>query len=128
MTAARTKRLARRVAGLVAGVLLSTQVLAAAQLCALRTAPPPPVAHSQCAGEEAVVENSEAEHHPAELRRCPTDDPSAQARGVDLPAAECLAVLHTVGFVVRAEPQRRSVASVPPLSPSRFTELGRRLL
>jgi hypothetical protein len=90
------QRAARAVAGLVAAFLLTGNVLAAAGLCAVRApagmdmtaqvasddADSPPCAE-HLAGEPGSPSTG-SNHH------CPTDDPSAQTRTVDLPSPQLM--------------------------------------
>lgn len=92
------QRAARAVAGLVAAFLLTGHVLAAAGLCTVRAPVDPGIAvqvaadeadSPQCAEHlagEAGSTSTGANHH------CPTEDPSAQARAVDLPSPQLVAV------------------------------------
>lgn len=91
-----SRRAARALAGLVAAFLLSGNVLAAAGLCLIK-APAGPhetpvlagsadagaedVACADHVGDRAPVSNP---HH------CPIEDPSAQSRTVDVPAAQLM--------------------------------------
>lgn len=92
------QRAARAVAGLVAAFLLSGNVLAAAGLCAVR-APAGPGMAVQVAGDE-VDSPQCAEHLPGDAgststgskHHCPTEDPSAQPRSVDLPSPQLVAL------------------------------------
>ena len=95
-------RAARAVAGLVAALLLTGNVLAAAGLCAVKapvdsgSAPqaalheadsPPCVDHLP---EQGSAGSTAAKHH------CPTDDPSAQTRTVDLPSPQLMTAFAAV--------------------------------
>jgi hypothetical protein len=96
------QRAARAVAGLVAAFLLTGNVLAAAGLCAVR-APTDGGMAAQVAVDEAdsppcsehVADavgprSTDSKHH------CPTEDPSAQARTVDLPSPQLMAAFAAV--------------------------------
>ena len=96
-------RAARAVAGLVAALLLTGNVLAAAGLCAVKA----PVA-SGPAVEVAALHEADAppcvDHLPeqgsggstAAKHHCPTDDPSAQTRTVDLPSPQLMTAFAAV--------------------------------
>ena len=96
------QRAARAMAGLVAAFLLTGNVLAAAGLCAVR-AP---------AGTDAAIHVTDddadsppcTEHLSSEVgspstgsnHHCPTEDPSAQTRTVDLPSPQLMVALAAV--------------------------------
>ncbi|HEX5639232.1 MAG TPA: hypothetical protein VFX81_05485 [Burkholderiaceae bacterium] len=110
-----SRRAARALAGFVAAFLLTGNVLAAAGLCAVKVpagTQESPVLMSSlgtvaedtaCAdhlGDQAPASNP---HH------CPTEDPSAQSRTVDVPAAQLLvaaaaALLDWSGALLQREP------------------------
>jgi len=90
------QRAARAVAGLVAAFLLSGNVLAAAGLCVVRTQADTGVAVQAAADDAdstpcaehlagALSSPSTGVHH-----HCPTEDPSAQTRTVDLPSPQLM--------------------------------------
>jgi hypothetical protein len=95
-------RAMRALAGLVAAFVLTGNVLAAAGLCAIKApgashaavaeeAPDAPVAASDCSQHHAnPAAPASSAHH------CPTDDPSAQTRAVDLPGAQLMAAFAAV--------------------------------
>jgi hypothetical protein len=101
---------ARAIAAIVASLLLSGHVLAAAGMCAIKA----PVAASEAgqsqteapcpqhvADEIAPTQTpSTPSHH------CPTEDPTAQPRGVDMPSAQMIVALTTMPIhaVVTADP------------------------
>jgi len=90
------QRAARAVAGLVAAFLLTGNVLAAAGLCVVRAQADPGMA-VQAAADDADAPHC-AEHLSGELgspstgfsHHCPTEDPSAQTRTVDLPSPQLM--------------------------------------
>lgn len=92
------QRAARAVAGLVAAFLLTGNVLAAAGLCIVR-APAGADVTVQVAADETDSPQC-AEHLAGEAgststgsnHHCPTEDPSAQTRAVDLPSPQLVAV------------------------------------
>lgn len=108
-------RAARALAGLVAAFLLTGNVLAAAGLCAIRA---PAASHEQASvmkADAAAEEIACSEHHsghtaPASnTHHCPTEDPSAQSRTVDVPAAQLMvamaaSLLNWPGATLRPEP------------------------
>ena len=98
-------RAARALAGLVAAFVFSGNVLAAAGLCAIKApaaqhGPSPQVVAmadaddaSECAGHQAHPgAPASSAHH------CPTDDPSAQSRTVDVPAAQLMVAIAATFF------------------------------
>lgn len=91
-----SRRAARALAGLVAAFLLSGNVLAAAGLCVIKAPAGPqetPVLASSADAVSADVACSEhlADHAPlSNPHHCPTEDPSAQSRTVDVPAAQLM--------------------------------------
>ena len=102
------QRAVRAVAGLVAAFLLTGNVLAAAGLCMVK-APAETGTAAQVAADG--VESLDCTHHvvdegaarpPASSHHCPTEDPSAQTRTVDLPSPQLIAapaavLLHWTG-------------------------------
>lgn len=89
-------RAARALAGLVAAFLLSGNVLAAAGVCAIK---PPATTHAAAATSApgATIDAGDCSMHHADhtapaatTHHCPTDDPSAQTRTVDVPAAQVM--------------------------------------
>lgn len=119
------QRAARALAGLVAAFLLTGNVLAAAGLCAIRA---PAASHepsSAVTADAAADEVACTEHHagattPASTaHHCPTEDPSAQSRSVDVPAAQLMVamtamLLHWSEAMARPEPR---VVPVHPATP-----------
>ena len=111
------RRAVRAVAALVATLLMAGNVLAAAGLCALR-------APTEANGfVHAVVEADTPEANPCPQHRaddasrgpstathhCPSEDPSAQSRAVDIPAAQFMAAIaalpcHSIDAGRLAEP------------------------
>lgn len=96
------QRAARAVAGLVAAFLLSGNVLAAAGLCAVR-GPAGMGMAAEVAADDADLPPC-TEHVSGELgssstgsnHHCPTEDPSAQTRTVDLPSPQLMVALAAV--------------------------------
>lgn len=97
------QRAVRAVAGFVAAFLLSGNVLAAAGMCAVKAPAEASVAVAPVAADGA--ESSDCSHHlidegvarPAgSAHHCPTEDPSAQPRTVDLPGAQLMVALAAV--------------------------------
>jgi len=96
------QRAARAVAGLVAAFLLTGNVLAAAGLCAVR-APADRGTAVELAADEVDSPRC-LEHLSHELsspstgsnHHCPTEDPSAQTRTVDLPSPQLMVALAAV--------------------------------
>jgi hypothetical protein len=91
------QRAARAVAGLVAAFLLTGNVLAAAGMCVVR-APADPRKAVQVAADAA--DSPECAEHlggtggaPSQgsSHHCPTEDPTAQTRAVDLPSPQLVA-------------------------------------
>jgi hypothetical protein len=82
------RRAVRAVAGVVATLLLSGNVLAAACLCVSKS--PPPIQ----AASEALCPLHQVDDSPPTptAQHCPADDPSAQVRTADLPGAQVLAM------------------------------------
>jgi hypothetical protein len=98
------QRAARAVAGFVAAFLLTGNVLAAAGMCVVRASADTRVA-VQAAADDAESAPC-AEHLAAEAgspstgsnHHCPTEDPSAQTRTVDLPSPQLMVALAAVLF------------------------------
>ncbi|MGZ8254819.1 MAG: hypothetical protein ACXWVT_08205 [Burkholderiaceae bacterium] len=125
-------RAARALAGLVAAFLLSGNVLAAAGLCAIK-APAgsqelavstssagtvsADVACADHLGDQAPVSNS---HH------CPTEDPSAQSRTVDVPAAQLMVAL-AVALLDWSSPRLQAQPPVASIHPAETRPLYTRL-
>jgi hypothetical protein len=90
------RRAARALAGLVAAFLLTGNVLAAAGLCAIKAptgAHESPVLASNADPARGDIECADhlAGHGPASnAHHCPTEDPSAQSRTVDVPGAQLM--------------------------------------
>jgi hypothetical protein len=110
-----SRRAARTVAGFVAVFLLTGNVLAAAGLCAIKapagTQEPAALASDTvtAAGDAACADHL-GDQAPASIpHHCPTEDPSAQSRTVDVPAAQLLvaaaaASLDWSGALLQHEP------------------------
>ena len=87
----------RALAGLVAAFLLTGNVLAAAGLCVIKAPGALHAAMSEAMTEASPDASDCSQHHadntaPASnVHHCPTDDPSAQTRTVDVPAAQLIA-------------------------------------
>ena len=101
------QRAARAVAGLVAAFLFTGNVLAAAGLCANKLPESHPGSQHTLAQDTAAPSDAPAcEQHLADEsgsgtasnHHCPTDDPSAQTRSVDVPAAQLMAAIALVGW------------------------------
>jgi hypothetical protein len=132
----------RALAGFVAGMLFTSQVLAAAGLCAVKSSTVVPLT------ETVIVEVCEDQDHLDSLARlappaaepaggeastthCSSEDPSAQARSVDLPGSttQAVAPLPSLLTVVAFTPAPRlPIADAgPPLRPL-YARLNRLLL
>lgn len=92
-------RATRALAGLVAMFLFTGNVLAAAGLCSVK-APAAPAAPSGLLAEHEAPDASACSGHDSEsgapapsAHHCPTDDPSAQTRTVDVPAAQLMVAI-----------------------------------
>jgi len=129
-------RAARALAGLVAAFVFSGNVLAAAGLCAIK-APAEPrgssvpvvamadaakaVDPADCAGHHAnPTPPASSAHH------CPTDDPSAQSRTVDVPAAQLMVAIAAT-FFSWSETTMRSAPLVVAEHPAEARPLYARL-
>lgn len=127
------QRAARAVAGLVAAFLLTGNVLAAAGLCAVRAPADPGIAVQVAAADEADSPRC-AEHLTGEAgststgsnHHCPTEDPSAQARGVDLPSPQLVAAFAAL-LVHRIDAARQLTAQLAADDPSEPRPLYARL-
>ncbi len=123
------QRAVRAVAGLVAAFVFTGNVLAAAGLCAVKA--PDAYADSHRAAAQATATSADAhpcaQHRADELgsgsttssHHCPTDDPSAQTRSVDVPAAQPIAAIAVAGWnwsdaVLDAVPLASSTHPSPP--------------
>lgn len=98
------QRAVRAVAGFVAAFLLSGSVLAAAGMCVVKAPAEAGVAVAPVAAADDA-ESLDCTHHlideglarPAgSTHHCPTEDPSAQPRTVDLPGAQWMVALAAV--------------------------------
>jgi hypothetical protein len=117
------RRAVRALAGVVAAFLLSGHVLAAAGLCAAKSPIGTPViapAASEAPCPQHVADESAPV--PVAAPHCPVDDPSAQPRAVDVPAASLLAALPSAASVAVVAPARtvatrseRDRPTAPPL-------------
>lgn len=89
-----SRRAARALAGFVAAFLLVGNVMAAAGLCAIKApvgALETPVLAADAASEDVTCADHLGDHAPASNpHHCPTEDPSAQSRSVDVPAAQLM--------------------------------------
>jgi hypothetical protein len=109
------RRAARALAGFVAAFLLTGNVLAAAGLCAIKA----PAATQEsavlasnadaAAGDVACADHLGDQSPASNPPHCPTEDPSAQSRTVDVPAAQLLvaaaaASLDWSGALLQHEP------------------------
>jgi len=109
------QRAARALAGLVAAFLLTGNVLAAAGLCAIK-APAASHEHASMMKADAPADEVACSEHrtggtaPASnTHHCPTEDPSAQSRTVDIPAAQIVvamaaSLLNWPDATLRSEP------------------------
>lgn len=97
-------RAIRGVVGIVVTFLLAGNVLAAAGLCAVKApagshepshlpASAAPSDASDCAGHHAGHSAPASDAH-----HCPSDDPSAQTRTVDVPAAQVIVAIASAPF------------------------------
>jgi hypothetical protein len=93
------RRAVRAVAGVVASLLFSGNVLAAAGLCVLKPPPTVPAASEATCAQHLVDDSA-----PSAAQHCPTDSPSAQARTADLPTAQLLAAAAVTPFGSFAAP------------------------
>ena len=127
-------RAARALAGLVAAFLLTGNVLAAAGLCAIKAPVASPEQASVMKVDAAADETACSEHHsehtaPASnIHHCPTEDPSAQSRTVDVPAAQftvamAASPLNWPDATARSEPL--VVLAYPATSQPLYTRLQR---
>jgi hypothetical protein len=114
-------RTVRAVAGLVAAFLFTGNVLAAAGLCAMKAPDARPASHAT-AQDAATPAAHACDGHvadelqpgaPSSSHHCPTDDPSAQSRTVDVPAAQPMPALVAIGFILASE-----IGQAPPLAAS----------
>jgi hypothetical protein len=96
-----SRRTARVIAGVVAGFLLTGQVLAAAGLCAIK-APTDARGSTEVRTHDAAGAANPCPDHlvnatdhgsGASKHHCPTDNPGQQSRTVDVPAAQMMAAL-----------------------------------
>jgi hypothetical protein len=126
------QRAARAVAGLVAAFLLTGNVLAAAGLCVVR-APADRGVAVQVAADEADSAAC-AEHLSVEVgspstgsnHHCPTEDPSAQTRTVDLPSPQLMVALAAV-LLHWTDSARQPAALLSDKDPSESRPLYTRL-
>lgn len=111
------RRTLRALAGFVVTFLLAGHALAAAGLCVV-AAPDAPATHAAAAG---CAEHPQSEPAPGVKHLCAADDPTPQARSVDVPAAQIVAAIDTSAFhwtppVVReAGPIEAREVPPPPL-------------
>jgi hypothetical protein len=126
------QRAVRAVAGLVAAFLLTGNVLAAAGLCMVK-APTQTGAAAQVAADG--VESPDCAHHQvdegaarpaASSHHCPTEDPSAQTRTVDLPSPQPMVALAAV-LLHWTDPARQPDALLSADDPSEPRPLYARL-
>ena len=127
-------RAARALAGLVAAFLLSGNVLAAAGLCVIKAPGGPHEApmlasSADAASRDVACADHLGGHTPASnSHHCPTEDPSAQSRTVDVPAAQLMvavaaALLDWSSALLQPEPP---VVLVHPAEPQPlYTRLQR---
>jgi hypothetical protein len=126
------QRAVRAVAGLVAAFLLTGNVLAAAGLCVVK-APVETGTTAQVAADG--VESLDCTHHlvdegasrpAASSHHCPTEDPSAQTRTVDLPSPQLMVALAAV-LLHWTDPARQPSALLSTDDPSEPRPLYARL-
>jgi len=104
------RRATRAVAGFVVAFLFAGNVPAAAGLCAVK-APDARIKSQQAShhlsthGADAAADELPA-GNPAVDHHCPTDDPSAQTRTVDVPAAQLMPGIASVAVDWSAEALR----------------------
>ena len=99
------QRAARAVAGLVVAFLLTGNVLAAAGLCVVRAPAAAGMAVEAAADDSDDADSAPCAEHlsvaagspsTGSNHHCPTDDPSAQTRTVDLPSPQLMVALAAV--------------------------------
>ena len=87
----------RGLAGFVVTFLLAGQALAASGLCVVTVPDAPAAVHESSAG---CVEHQPTESAPGAKHHCPAEDPSPQARSVDLPAPQPVAAVASIFFYI----------------------------
>lgn len=118
------RRAVRSVAGVVAALLLTGNVLVAAGVCVLK-APPAVQSASETPCPQHLADNNPTA--PTAQQHCPADDASAQVRTADLPSAQALAAAAVTIFgilAVSATPLKLAVDSGSPHRPL-YTRLQR---
>jgi hypothetical protein len=118
------RRGVRVIAGVVATLLVTGNVLVAAGLCILKY-PPAVQAASEAPCPQHLVDKT-VPQTPA-VQHCPGDDSSAQARTADLPSAQVLAAAAVAPFGTFAALAARPAIRTEPASPQRplYTRLQR---
>ena len=106
------RRTLRGLAGFVVAFLLTGHVLAATGLCVVTPPDAPATIHESSAG---CAEHLPAEpgHGTAVKHHCPAEEPSPQARAVDLPAAQPVAAVASVYFHLAAPLEDRLLQATP---------------
>lgn len=112
------RRTLRGLAGFVVMFLLAGHVLAATGLCAVTSAAPATLFDSDAVCSEHAP--SDPGHAPAAKHHCPADEPTPQARSVDLPATQFVVAVafitfHPVDLAAVRLPQAIVDHDVPPL-------------
>jgi hypothetical protein len=112
------RRTLRGLAAFVVTFLLAGHVLAATGLCVV-TSPKSPGAVHEASVACAEHSTSGPDHAPAVQHHCPVEEPTAQARSVDLPAPQLAAavasiVLSVVDPVVAGLTSERIAPEAPP--------------
>lgn len=113
------RRTLRGLAGFVVSFLLAGHALAAAGLCIVTVPDAPAAVHQSSAG---CVEHQPADPVSGVKHHCPAEEPSPQARSVDLPAPQPVAAVSSVVFYLVEPvgdrlPQADSGHEVPPPPP-----------
>lgn len=110
------RRTLRGLAGFVATFLLAGQALAATGLCLVTSPDSPATVHESSAG---CAEHQPTDPAPGVKHHCPAEEPSPQARSIDLPAPQPVAAVAAVFFylvdpVADCLPQAVPDREVPP--------------
>jgi hypothetical protein len=91
------RRTLRGLAGFVVTFLLAGHALAATGLCLVTAPDAPAVVHESSAG---CAEHQPVDPAPGVKHHCPAEEPTPQARSVDLPAPQFAAAIASVFFYV----------------------------
>lgn len=112
------RRTLRGLAGFVVAFLLAGHALAATGLCVVTSPDAAAAIHESSAG---CAEHAPADpgHGPGVKHHCPAEEPSPQARSVDLPAAQPVAAAPSVSSYLAAPLENRLLQAtfdrqVPP--------------